>query len=72
MMSSLAECEEFIVHGLTPENLSAVLTWSQQSCGSRWVYREALQYIQDNFMQVTDHCLPLLSTLAAFRGFGSV
>lgn len=51
----LTECEDYIIQNISPENLSTILTWSQECSGSRWVYREALQYIQDNFMQVILH-----------------
>ncbi|KAF6034168.1 hypothetical protein EB796_007524 [Bugula neritina] len=49
----IEKCEDFIVQSINTENLSTVLCWSLEASGSRWVYREALQYIQDNFRQIS-------------------
>ncbi|XP_067941672.1 BTB/POZ domain-containing protein 7-like [Watersipora subatra] len=47
------KCEDYIVQSLCPETLCAILSWSSESSGSKWVYRETLQYVQDNFMQIS-------------------
>ena len=45
-------CEDIIIEGLSPQTLCSVLEWSSQPHGSNWAYKQALQYLQDEFISI--------------------
>ncbi|XP_023216144.1 BTB/POZ domain-containing protein 7-like isoform X2 [Centruroides sculpturatus] len=52
-MESLVQyCEDFIAESITLETLVPVLQWSEQPHGSPWVYRQALNFIREEFSSV--------------------
>lgn len=47
-----AGCEDIIADSVTVDNLVSTLAWSQEPHGSTWVHRQALHFLQDEFLQV--------------------
>ena len=45
-------CEDIIADSTTVDNLISTLAWSQEPHGSTWVHRQALHFLQDEFLQV--------------------
>ncbi|CAG0897944.1 unnamed protein product [Darwinula stevensoni] len=45
-------CEDLIVESLAPQTLLAILSWSQEAHGSKWVRRQALAYLREEFSQI--------------------
>ncbi|XP_055381855.1 BTB/POZ domain-containing protein 7 [Condylostylus longicornis] len=45
-------CEDLILEWLTLETLPAVLKWGSQSHGSAWVFRQACQFLREEFSSV--------------------
>ncbi|GIY62283.1 hypothetical protein CDAR_481791 [Caerostris darwini] len=52
MDALVQNCEDYIVESLSLENLLPVLRWSSQPHGSQWVYRQAINFIREEFMAV--------------------
>ncbi|XP_039221795.1 BTB/POZ domain-containing protein 7 isoform X1 [Crotalus tigris] len=51
--SMLAQgCEDIIAESISLETLIAILKWSSQAYGSKWVYRQALHFLCEEFSQV--------------------
>ncbi|KAL0969067.1 hypothetical protein UPYG_G00222250 [Umbra pygmaea] len=51
--SMLAQgCEDIIVENLTLESLVPILKWSSQPYGSKWVHRQGLHFLCEEFSQV--------------------
>ncbi|XP_013915744.1 PREDICTED: BTB/POZ domain-containing protein 7 isoform X2 [Thamnophis sirtalis] len=51
--SMLAQgCEDIIAESISLETLTAVLKWSSQPYGSKWVHRQALHFLCEEFSQV--------------------
>ena len=46
-------CEDLIADSITVDNLLATLAWSREPHGSTWVHRQALHFLQDEFLQVS-------------------
>ncbi|XP_064624213.1 BTB/POZ domain-containing protein 7-like isoform X2 [Lineus longissimus] len=44
--------EDIIVDTLGMDNLVPILLWSSQPLGSAWVYRQALHYLREDFLQI--------------------
>ena len=40
------------MENLSLENLVSILQWSSEPHGSAWVHRQALNYLQEDFLQV--------------------
>lgn len=47
-------CEDLILEWLTLETLPTVLKWGSQPHGSAWVYRQACQYLREEFSAVVN------------------
>ncbi|XP_046551868.1 BTB/POZ domain-containing protein 7-like [Haliotis rubra] len=45
-------CEDIIVDSLSLDNLTAVLNWSSEPHGSRWVHRQAMNFLTEEFLQL--------------------
>uniref|UniRef100_UPI003AB0403E BTB/POZ domain-containing protein 7-like n=1 Tax=Centroberyx gerrardi TaxID=166262 RepID=UPI003AB0403E len=53
--SMLAQgCEDIVVESLSLDSLAAILKWSSQPYGSKWVYRQAMHFLCEMFSQVTN------------------
>ncbi|KAJ7990745.1 hypothetical protein DPEC_G00290100 [Dallia pectoralis] len=51
--SMLAQgCEDIVVERLSLESLVPILKWSSQPYGSKWVHRQALHFLCEDFSQV--------------------
>uniref|UniRef100_A0AAY4AS79 BTB domain-containing protein n=1 Tax=Denticeps clupeoides TaxID=299321 RepID=A0AAY4AS79_9TELE len=51
--SMLAQgCEDIIVENLSLDSLVTILKWSSQPYGSKWVHRQALHFLCEDFSQV--------------------
>ncbi|XP_064809791.1 BTB/POZ domain-containing protein 7-like [Oncorhynchus masou masou] len=51
--SMLAQgCEDIVVESLSLDSLVPILKWSSQPYGSKWVYRQALHFLCEEFSQV--------------------
>uniref|UniRef100_A0A3P8XZ93 BTB domain-containing protein n=1 Tax=Esox lucius TaxID=8010 RepID=A0A3P8XZ93_ESOLU len=51
--SMLAQgCEDIVVESLALESLVPILKWSSQPYGSKWVHRQALHFLCEEFSQV--------------------
>ena len=51
-ISSLSGCEDIILEELAPSTLLPTLEWSSLPHGSDWVYRQAMQFLQDEFVNI--------------------
>lgn len=49
---SLPGCEDIIVESLSLDSLVPILKWSSQPYGSKWVYRQAMHFLCEEFSQV--------------------
>lgn len=58
-------CEDIIIDNLTADNLITVLNWSAEPHGSKWVHRQAMAFLTEEFMQVS-----LVSDLCFFIWLG--
>lgn len=47
-------CEDIIADNIALENLISVLTWSAEPHGSSWVLRQALHFLREEFIQVSN------------------
>ncbi|XP_065343892.1 BTB/POZ domain-containing protein 7 isoform X2 [Cloeon dipterum] len=56
-------CEDLILEMLTPNNLATVLAWGARPYGSAWVYRQAVNYLRDEFQPFSQS--PVLLQLSA-------
>lgn len=45
-------CEDIILEELSPSTLLPTLEWSSLPHGSDWVYRQAMQFLQDEFVNI--------------------
>ncbi|CAM5122883.1 unnamed protein product [Eretmochelys imbricata] len=45
-------CEDIIAESISLDTLIAILKWSSQPYGSKWVYRQALHFLCEEFTQV--------------------
>jgi len=45
-------CEDIILEELSPSTLLSTLEWSSLPHGSDWVYRQAMQFLQDEFVNI--------------------
>lgn len=45
-------CEDIILEELSPSTLLPTLEWSSFPHGSDWVYRQAMQFLQDEFVNI--------------------
>ncbi|XP_041132327.1 BTB/POZ domain-containing protein 7-like isoform X1 [Polyodon spathula] len=45
-------CEDIIVESISLDSLIVILRWSSQPYGSKWVYRQALHFLCEEFSQV--------------------
>ena len=45
-------CEDIILEELSPSTLLCTLEWSSCAHGSDWVYRQAMQFLQDEFVNI--------------------
>ncbi|KAJ7390594.1 BTB/POZ domain-containing protein 7 [Desmophyllum pertusum] len=45
-------CEDIILEELSPSTLFPTLEWSSLPHGSGWVYRQAMQFLQDEFVNI--------------------
>ncbi|KAJ8409069.1 hypothetical protein AAFF_G00240900 [Aldrovandia affinis] len=51
--SMLAQgCEDIVVDSISLESVAAILRWSSQPYGSKWVHRQALHFLCEEFSQV--------------------
>jgi len=48
----LPGCEDIILEELSPSTLLPTLEWSSLPHGSDWVYRQAMQFLQDEFVNI--------------------
>ncbi|XP_059479874.1 BTB/POZ domain-containing protein 7 isoform X2 [Neocloeon triangulifer] len=46
-------CEDLILEMLAPQNLAIVLAWGARPYGSAWVYRQAVNYLRDEFQPIS-------------------
>ena len=51
-ISIISDCEDIIIDSLCLDNLVPILQWSTEAHGSPWVHRQALNYLQEEFLQV--------------------
>lgn len=51
-ISVLPGCEDIILEELSPSTLLPTLEWSSLPHGSDWVYRQAMQFLQDEFVNI--------------------
>lgn len=49
---SLQGCEDIIVESLSLDSLVPILKWSSQPYGSKWVHRQAMHFLCEEFSQV--------------------
>lgn len=47
-----AGCEDIIAESISLDTLIAILKWSSQPYGSKWVHRQALHFLCEEFTQV--------------------
>lgn len=45
-------CEDIIVESISLESLISILKWSSQPYGSKWVHRQAMHFLCEEFSQV--------------------
>lgn len=48
----LVGCEDIIAESISLDTLIAILKWSSQPYGSKWVHRQALHFLCEEFTQV--------------------
>lgn len=48
----LTGCEDIIVESLSLDSLVPILKWSSQPYGSKWVHRQAMHFLCEEFSQV--------------------
>lgn len=48
----LLGCEDIIAESISLDTLIAILKWSSQPYGSKWVHRQALHFLCEEFTQV--------------------
>ena len=58
-------CESLIASSLNIENLVSVLNWSSEPHGSRWVYRQALLFLREEFIAIVSS--PVLYELSCVQ-----
>nr|CAB3226443.1 BTB/POZ domain-containing protein 7-like [Phallusia mammillata] len=46
-------CENALVDMLSVSNVTSILRWSSQPHGSKWLRRQTIRYIRDNFLQLS-------------------
>ena len=46
-------CEDIIIDSVNVENIINVVDWSSQPHGSAWVHRQALNYLREEFVQIS-------------------
>ena len=51
-MFVLPGCEEIILEELSPSTLLPTLEWSYFPHGSDWVYRQAMQFLREEFINI--------------------
>lgn len=51
-MSVLSGCEDIILEELSPSTLLSTLEWSSLPHGSDWVYRQAMHFLQEEFVNI--------------------
>ena len=49
----LLACEDVIYEDVSSSSLVGVLEWSSQPFGSKWVLRQAMRYLRDEFITVS-------------------
>ena len=52
LLFSVPGCEDLIAESISVDNLVSVLNWSREPHGSQWVYRQALYYLREEFLQI--------------------
>ena len=45
-------CEDIVVESLSLDSLVPILKWSSQPYGSKWVHRQAMHFLCEEFSQV--------------------
>ncbi|KAG9282971.1 BTB/POZ domain-containing protein 7 [Astyanax mexicanus] len=51
--SMLAQgCEDIVVESISQDSVVAILKWSSQPYGSKWVYRQAMHFLCEEFGQI--------------------
>ena len=48
----ISGCEDIIADNITTENLLSILNWSSEAHGSKWVLRQALHFLREEFLQI--------------------
>lgn len=51
-LPSLLGCEDIIAESISLDTLIAILKWSSHPYGSKWVHRQALHFLCEEFSQV--------------------
>lgn len=51
-LPSLLGCEDIIAENISLDTLIAILKWSSHPYGSKWVHRQALHFLCEEFSQV--------------------
>ena len=51
-LPSLLGCEDIIAESISLDTLIAILKWSSHPYGSKWVHRQALHFLSEEFSQV--------------------
>lgn len=49
---TLPGCEDIVVESLSLDSLVPILKWSSQPYGSKWVHRQAMHFLCEEFSQV--------------------
>lgn len=52
MSLALPGCEDIVVESLSLDSLVSILKWSSQPYGSKWVHRQAMHFLCEEFSQV--------------------
>ncbi|KAK3583322.1 hypothetical protein CHS0354_038932 [Potamilus streckersoni] len=47
-------CEDIITDSITVDNVVSILNWSSEPHGSKWVLRQALHFLREEFIQVAN------------------
>ncbi|XP_064602149.1 LOW QUALITY PROTEIN: BTB/POZ domain-containing protein 7-like [Liolophura sinensis] len=45
-------CEDIISDSINLENLTSILGWSSEAHGSKWVHRQAIHFLREEFLQI--------------------
>ncbi|RUS79800.1 hypothetical protein EGW08_012447 [Elysia chlorotica] len=61
-------CEDIIVDNLCLDSLLSVLAWSSEPHGSKWVHRQAMAFMTDEFQQVANSPVILDMSKEYLRG----